>query len=123
MFYYHEIFKNTNFEELLRTGASELTLESDCLELYFSTVTFKTILTVISQKYQSLSNQSFKHSSAYMPCLYLTPTPTFEPKFRMLIINGYHTKSKHLKSLDSLGDGQEQSFKRGGSNIKGGGGC
>ena len=31
MFYYCEIFKNTYFEEDLRTAASELTLESDCL--------------------------------------------------------------------------------------------
>ena len=37
-------FKNTYFEEHLRTDASELTLESDCLELCFWTVAFKTIL-------------------------------------------------------------------------------
>ena len=34
--------------------------------------------------------------------LYLTPTLPFEPKFGMFIINGYYTKSKRLKSLDSL---------------------
>ena len=38
-----EIFKNTYFEEQLRTAASELTLEIDCL-VSFWTVTFKTIL-------------------------------------------------------------------------------
>ena len=40
-----EIYKNTYFEEHLRTAASEITLESDCLELCFRTVAFKTILT------------------------------------------------------------------------------
>ena len=40
-----EIFKNTYFEEHLRTAASELTLEIDYLELCFGTVAFKTILT------------------------------------------------------------------------------
>ena len=30
---FNEIFKNTYFEEHLRTTASELTLESDCSEL------------------------------------------------------------------------------------------
>ena len=39
-----EIFKNTYFEEHLRTAASELTLESDCFILCFWTVVFKTIL-------------------------------------------------------------------------------
>ena len=39
------IFKNTYFEEHLRTAASTLTLESDCLELCFCTVAFKTIQT------------------------------------------------------------------------------
>ena len=33
MFCFWEIFKNNCFEEHLRTVASELTLESDCLEL------------------------------------------------------------------------------------------
>ena len=49
---------------------SELTLQSDCLELYFWTVTFETM--VILQKDQSLSNQRLKHNSAHMPSLYLT---------------------------------------------------
>ena len=36
---------------------------------------------VILQKYQSLSNQSFKHSSLHMLSLNLTPTPSFERRF------------------------------------------
>ena len=39
-----KIFKNTYVEEHLVTAASELTLESDCLELCFWIVTLKTIL-------------------------------------------------------------------------------
>ena len=38
-----EIFKNTYFEEHLRTAASELTLHSDCLELSFW-IAFATLL-------------------------------------------------------------------------------
>ena len=53
----------------------------------------------ILQKYQSLSNQSFKHKSASMSSLYLTPTLPFEPSFRMFVINGYYTKSKRLQFL------------------------
>ena len=37
-----------------------------------------------------------------MPCMYLTPTLSCEPRFCMFIINGYYTKSKRLQSLDSL---------------------
>ena len=44
MFYRCEIIKNTYFEEHLGTAASELTLESDCFEVCFWTVAFKTIL-------------------------------------------------------------------------------
>ena len=51
---------------------------------------------VILQKYQSLSNQSFKQNSAYMSFLNLTHTLSFEPRFRMFIINGYDKKSKRL---------------------------
>ena len=38
-------YSNTYFEGHLRVAASELTLENDCLELGFLTVTFKTIST------------------------------------------------------------------------------
>ena len=41
---YWEISQNT-YSEHLRTAASEGTLKSDCLELSFWTVAFKTILT------------------------------------------------------------------------------
>ena len=37
-----------------------------------------------------------------MPYLNLTPTLSFEPRFRMFIINGYENKSKRLQSLDVL---------------------
>ena len=42
---YCEIYKNTYFQEHLRTFASEVTLGSDCLGLASSTATLKTILT------------------------------------------------------------------------------
>ena len=42
---YCEISKNNYFEEHLGTGDSEVTLGSDCLELSFQTVAFKTIMT------------------------------------------------------------------------------
>ena len=42
---YCKIFKNTYFKKHLRTAASELALEIDCLRLCFWTVAFKTILT------------------------------------------------------------------------------
>ena len=41
---YCEIFRNTYFEEYLRTTAPEVTLGSYYLGLSFGTVTFKTIL-------------------------------------------------------------------------------
>ena len=85
------MFKKTYFEEHLHTAASELTLESDCLEICFWTVACSN--SVILQKYLSLSNQSFKHNSALMLSLHLTPLH-FEPRFRMFIINSYYTKSK-----------------------------
>ena len=51
---------------------------------------------VILQKYYSLSNQSFKHNSAYVATLKLICKISFEPRFRMFIINGYYTKSKRF---------------------------
>ena len=44
-FEYCEISRNTYFEEHLRTAASEVTLGTDCLGLFFWTVAFKTVLT------------------------------------------------------------------------------
>ena len=49
---------------------------------------------VILKKYQSLSNQSFKHNLPHMPSLNLIPTLSFELRFRMFIINDYNRK-KH----------------------------
>ena len=37
-----------------------------------------------------------------MLSLNLTPKLSFEPRFRMFIINGYDRKSKRLQSLDFL---------------------
>ena len=75
----------------------KLTFGSDCLELYFWTVAFKT-----NQKYQSISNQSFKRNLAHMPCLNLTPKLSFESCFRMFIITGYYTKKQTLELLGQL---------------------
>ena len=56
----------------------------------------------ILHKCQSLSNQSFKHNSAHISSLNLTSTLSFEPRFRMFIINDYDRKNKRMQSLDSL---------------------
>ena len=36
-----------------------------------------------------------------MPSLFLIPTLFFEPRFHIFITNGYYTKSRRLKFLDS----------------------
>ena len=80
-----EIFKNTYFKEHMHMVASELTLRSDCLELCVWTVTFKTIL---SQKcYKNTSRFQTRACKPHMLPLYLTPKLSFEPRFRMSIIN------------------------------------
>ena len=61
------IYKNFSIRLLL------VSLESDCLGLFFWKVTFKHPDLVILQKYQSLSNKSFKHNSAHVSSLHLTP--------------------------------------------------
>ena len=77
---------------------------SYCLELCFWAIAFKTILTLSStQKYQSLSNESFKQNSAHMTSLNLISRLSFEPRFCMFIINVQYTKSKCLQSLASFG--------------------
>ena len=63
---------------------------------------FGQFLPIILQKFQSLSNQSYKYNSVHMPSLDLTPQLSFELKCHMFIINVYYTKSKHLQSLHSL---------------------
>ena len=55
-----KIWRNTYFEEHLRTAASELTSRSNCLELCFLHSRFQNHpVSVTLQKYKSLSNQSF----------------------------------------------------------------
>ena len=87
MFYCCKIFKNTYFEEHLRTATSELILESDCLELCLKLDSrFENHPDlVILQKYDLLSNQRFKHKSAHMWSLYLTPKLPFKPRPRFLM--------------------------------------
>ena len=88
MFYCCKIFKNTYFEEHLRTATSELTLESDCLELCLKIDSrFENHPDlIILQKYDLLSNQRFKHKSAHMSSsLYLTPKLPFKPRPRSLM--------------------------------------
>ena len=58
---------------------------------------------VILQKYQPLSNHSFKHNLAYI-LFKFNAKLSFEPWFCMFIISGYGRKSKRLYSLDSLLD-------------------
>ena len=76
--------------------------ESTCFKVFFEL--FKSFFLdsgfqnlpdlLLLEKYQLLSNQSFKYNSAHIPSLNLTPTLSFEPRFRML--NGYDRKSKGL---------------------------
>ena len=71
---------------------------SGCLELCFWAVTFKTILTLILQIYQSLSSQSFKHSSANMPSSNAQPAFTCSRNtktrvWKMLKVNNKDTRT------------------------------
>ena len=50
----------------------------------------------VISKYQSLSNQSFKHNSANIAHLNSTPKLSFEPRFRKFIIKCYSTKNERL---------------------------
>ena len=75
--------------------------ENTCVKR-LRTPILKNICVVVLKKYQSLSNQSFKQNLAHMSSIYLAPTLSSEPRFRMFIINGYYTKSKCLQSLDFL---------------------
>ena len=61
-----------------------------------------TLKSDIQQRYQSLLGQTFKRNSGHIPFLNLISKLYFEPRFRMFIINGYYTKTKRVKSLDSL---------------------
>ena len=63
----------TPFEKHLRTAGSDLTLRSDFFGTLFLDSRFQNHPdAVILQKYQSLSNQSFKDYLVHMPSLYLT---------------------------------------------------
>ena len=65
---YCEISKNTCFEKHLRTAASELTLGSDSLGLFFLDNRFKNHPDLaISQKYKLRWNQSFKRDRCICP--------------------------------------------------------
>ena len=75
----------------------KLTLRNDCLELCFFDSCFQNHPdSVILQKNQLRSNQSFKHNLADMSSLNLTPNFSFEPRFYRFIVDGYYTKSKRL---------------------------
>ena len=55
-----KFLQNTYFEEHMRMAASELTLRSDCLELFFWTVAFKIILTYKNTSgFQTRASNSF----------------------------------------------------------------
>ena len=58
------------------------TAASDRLGIFFSDSHFENHRdSVISKKFQSLSNQRFKHKSVHKSSSYLTPALLFEPKF------------------------------------------
>ena len=82
------VLVNMNLLTLLTACANNLMDSLLFLENLFQTHPDSVIL----QKYQSLSNQSFKHNSAHMTSLNLTPKPSFELSFCMFIINFYYTK-------------------------------
>ena len=86
-----------NFEEHLRTASSQLTLESDQLELCFWTVFQNHPDSVILQKKPVAFKPELEAHLAEMLFLYLSPILSFEIRFRMIIINGYYTKSKRLQ--------------------------
>ena len=66
----------------------KLTVESGCFELLFLGSRFQNHPdSVILQKYESLSNQSFKHNSACMLSLNWTHKLFFELRFRIFFIN------------------------------------
>ena len=47
----------------------------------------------------------------HMPSSNLTPTISFEPMFRMFIINGYYTKSKLLVAFILNGERAQSNFE------------
>ena len=57
---------------------------------------------LILQKYQSLSNQRFKHNLAHTQYLNVTPKLSFEFRFRMFVISVYYTKKQTIVILAIL---------------------
>ena len=98
-----EIFKNTYFEEDLRTVAFELTvLLNEVIVWNFVSGSHLKPSRLNITKIPVAFKPDLWKNSAYMPSIYLTPTLSCEPRFCMFVINGYYTKSKHLWSLNSL---------------------
>ena len=97
IFYYKEtptqvfscckIFKNTYFEEHMRTVVFKMTLKMWLFGILLLDSCFQNHpYSVILQKYPSLSNQSFKHNLVHMSSIYLTAALPFETRFRMFIL-------------------------------------
>ena len=76
---------------LVRNGLLKLFFQTDFRRWLFGTLflysCFQNHESVILQEYQSLLNQSFKHNLVPMPSFNLTLKLSFEPTFRMFIIN------------------------------------
>ena len=79
--------------ELLDNYFFKLSLGSDSLELWFWTVGFKTILSHNDNITKLSGLNKIRRISL---SLNLTPMLSFEPRFRIFIINGYYTKKKTL---------------------------
>ena len=80
------VLQRTSGQLLFQTDFRKWLLGTLCLDSRFQNHPDSVIL----QKYQSLSKQSFKHNSAHMPFLNLTSNLSFEPRFHMIIINSYY---------------------------------
>ena len=80
------VLQRTSGQLLFQTDFRKWLFGTSCLDSRFQNHPDSVIL----QKHQSLSKQSFKHSSAHMPFLNLTPNLSFEPRFHMIILNSYH---------------------------------
>ena len=96
--YLCEIFKKTYFEKNLRMAASELALQSDCLELCFW-IAFKTIST---KWYYKNTGRFQKRALNKIWHIYKLSMLSCKPSFSMFSINNYYTKRKPLQSSDTL---------------------
>ena len=89
------VFRNNSpkfCNKLLDSYFFKLTLGSDCLELFFWTVSFKTIQIQCYCK-NTIRLQDHSHNLVHMLSLSSTPKLSFESWFRMFIINVYFTKA------------------------------